>query len=97
MLLDADWPARRAPRPDWSDVYGTHCFLVGQIERVFSAACQQKVWDHFSKAQRKNIELWKKQATVRTTQGRTKVSVTQCLAVVRFVLSHFIHRSRFQC
>ncbi|XP_043203088.1 ecto-NOX disulfide-thiol exchanger 2-like [Amphibalanus amphitrite] len=35
----------------------------GQIERVFLAACQQKVWDHFSKAQRKNIELWKKQAS----------------------------------
>ncbi|XP_037074332.1 ecto-NOX disulfide-thiol exchanger 2-like [Pollicipes pollicipes] len=34
----------------------------GQIEHVFVAACQQKVWDHFSKAQRKNIELWKKQA-----------------------------------
>ncbi|CAL8102365.1 unnamed protein product [Orchesella dallaii] len=34
-----------------------------QIEKIFSAACQRKVWDHFSKAQRKNIEVWRKQAT----------------------------------
>lgn len=34
----------------------------GQIERLFSAACHKKVWDHFTKAQRKNIETWKKQS-----------------------------------
>uniref|UniRef100_A0A1B6FXR3 RRM domain-containing protein n=2 Tax=Cuerna arida TaxID=1464854 RepID=A0A1B6FXR3_9HEMI len=34
-----------------------------QIERVFSAASHKKVWDHFTKPQRKNIEMWKKQAT----------------------------------
>ncbi|CAG0878476.1 unnamed protein product [Darwinula stevensoni] len=34
----------------------------GQIEKVFEAACRQKVWDHFTKAQRKNIDQWKKQA-----------------------------------
>ncbi|KAL1129401.1 hypothetical protein AAG570_013928 [Ranatra chinensis] len=33
-----------------------------QIERVFVAASHKKVWDHFTKAQRKNIEMWKKQA-----------------------------------
>ncbi|KAK9502701.1 hypothetical protein O3M35_011416 [Rhynocoris fuscipes] len=33
-----------------------------QIERVFMAASHKKVWDHFTKAQRKNIEMWKKQA-----------------------------------
>jgi len=32
---------------------------------VFSAAGHQKVWDHFTKAQRKNITTWKKQAAVR--------------------------------
>lgn len=37
---------------------------VTQIEKVFSASCQRKVWDHFSKAQRKNIEVWRKQAAV---------------------------------
>ncbi|KAF4519599.1 hypothetical protein B566_EDAN003766 [Ephemera danica] len=36
---------------------------LGQIERVFSAASHQKVWDHFTKAQRKNISMWKKQAS----------------------------------
>ncbi|KAG8319366.1 Ecto-NOX disulfide-thiol exchanger 2 [Homalodisca vitripennis] len=36
---------------------------VSQIERVFSAASHKKVWDHFTKPQRKNIEMWKKQAT----------------------------------
>ncbi|XP_046403013.1 ecto-NOX disulfide-thiol exchanger 2 isoform X2 [Ischnura elegans] len=34
----------------------------GQIERVFVAASHQKVWDHFTKAQRKNIDMWRKQA-----------------------------------
>ncbi|XP_065160578.1 ecto-NOX disulfide-thiol exchanger 2 [Atheta coriaria] len=33
-----------------------------QIERLFNAACHKKVWDHFTKAQRKNIEMWKKQS-----------------------------------
>nr|CAH7769268.1 unnamed protein product [Callosobruchus chinensis] len=33
-----------------------------QIERLFVAACHKKVWDHFTKAQRKNIETWKKQS-----------------------------------
>ncbi|KAL7303960.1 hypothetical protein TKK_0003618 [Trichogramma kaykai] len=33
-----------------------------QIERVFTAASHKKVWDHFTKAQRKNIEMWKKQS-----------------------------------
>ncbi|XP_054722452.1 ecto-NOX disulfide-thiol exchanger 2-like [Uloborus diversus] len=32
-----------------------------EIGKVFSAASLQKVWDHFTKAQRKNIEMWKKQ------------------------------------
>ncbi|CAG7834059.1 unnamed protein product [Allacma fusca] len=33
-----------------------------QIEKVFLAACHKKAWDHFTKAQRKNIDMWKKQA-----------------------------------
>ncbi|KAL1502385.1 hypothetical protein ABEB36_007532 [Hypothenemus hampei] len=32
------------------------------IERLFAAAHHKKVWDHFTKAQRKNIEGWKKQS-----------------------------------
>ncbi|KAJ8404588.1 hypothetical protein AAFF_G00334510 [Aldrovandia affinis] len=32
-----------------------------QITAVFSAATRQKAWDHFSKAQRKNIDMWRKQ------------------------------------
>lgn len=38
---------------------------VSQIEKVFGAASHKKVWDHFTRAQRKNIDVWKKQATVR--------------------------------
>ncbi|KAM7355249.1 uncharacterized protein ACRADG_001383 [Cochliomyia hominivorax] len=34
-----------------------------QIEKVFNAASHKKVWDHFTKAQRKNIDQWKKLAT----------------------------------
>ncbi|XP_067848619.1 ecto-NOX disulfide-thiol exchanger 1 isoform X2 [Heptranchias perlo] len=33
-----------------------------QIVAVFKAASKQKAWDHFSKAQRKNIDIWRKQA-----------------------------------
>ncbi|KAJ8407360.1 hypothetical protein AAFF_G00279340 [Aldrovandia affinis] len=32
-----------------------------QITAVFSAATRQKAWDHFSKAQRRNIDMWHKQ------------------------------------
>ncbi|KAM6970774.1 ecto-NOX disulfide-thiol exchanger 1 [Aplochiton taeniatus] len=32
-----------------------------QITAVFAAATRQKAWDHFSKAQRKNIDIWRKQ------------------------------------
>ncbi|VVC90884.1 unnamed protein product [Leptidea sinapis] len=31
-----------------------------QVAKVFSAATHQRVWDHFTKAQRKNIETWQK-------------------------------------
>merc|ERR550519_1616295 len=34
-----------------------------QIERVFVGCSHQKVWDHFTKAQRKNILAWRKQLT----------------------------------
>lgn len=33
------------------------------IERVFTAASHKKVWDHFTKAQRKNIKIWMKQSS----------------------------------
>lgn len=47
--------------------------LVSLVERVFGAASHKKVWDHFTKAQRKNIDLWKKQSLVRilATQKKT--------------------------
>uniref|UniRef100_A0A8C6UX55 Ecto-NOX disulfide-thiol exchanger 1 n=1 Tax=Neogobius melanostomus TaxID=47308 RepID=A0A8C6UX55_9GOBI len=32
-----------------------------QINSVFTAASKQKAWDHFTKAQRKNIDIWRKQ------------------------------------
>uniref|UniRef100_A0A8C9UZK2 Ecto-NOX disulfide-thiol exchanger 2 n=1 Tax=Scleropages formosus TaxID=113540 RepID=A0A8C9UZK2_SCLFO len=33
-----------------------------QIVSVFHAASKQRAWDHFSKAQRKNLDMWRKQA-----------------------------------
>ncbi|KAG8199422.1 hypothetical protein JTE90_000290 [Oedothorax gibbosus] len=33
-----------------------------KIESLFNHASVQRVWDHFSRAQRKNIDQWKKQA-----------------------------------
>ncbi|XP_029283228.1 ecto-NOX disulfide-thiol exchanger 1-like [Cottoperca gobio] len=35
-----------------------------QITAVFNAATRQKAWDHFSKAQRKNIDIWQKQCEI---------------------------------
>ena len=37
---------------------------VGTLERVFLSARRQISWDHFSKAQRKNISAWKDQLAV---------------------------------
>ncbi|XP_013388569.1 ecto-NOX disulfide-thiol exchanger 2-like [Lingula anatina] len=40
-----------------------------QIVSVFKAATKQKAWDHFTKAQRKNIDTWKKASEeIKTTQ-----------------------------
>lgn len=47
------------------NIYTIIGHLVTQIDKVFGAASHKKVWDHFSKAQRKNIDLWKKQSMVR--------------------------------
>ncbi|XP_041050989.1 ecto-NOX disulfide-thiol exchanger 2-like [Carcharodon carcharias] len=33
-----------------------------QIVSVFHSSSKQKAWDHFSKAQRKNLHMWRKQA-----------------------------------
>ncbi|CAG5134098.1 unnamed protein product, partial [Candidula unifasciata] len=33
-----------------------------QVERVLAAAHKQRCWDHFTKAQRKNIDTWQRQA-----------------------------------
>ncbi|KAK9401640.1 ecto-NOX disulfide-thiol exchanger 1 [Crotalus adamanteus] len=35
-----------------------------QIVAVFNASIRQKAWDHFSKAQRKNIDIWRKHSEV---------------------------------
>ena len=52
------------------------CGFVGLsdtlIEQVLMSACKQRVWDHFTKAQRKNIEGWKNQTQVSTQKGRQK-------------------------
>lgn len=38
---------------------------VNQIKKVFNAASHKKVSDHLTKAQRKNIDAWKRQVLVR--------------------------------
>lgn len=40
------------------------CVAVGEMERLFQAASHQKAWDHFTKAQRKSLESWRKHVTV---------------------------------
>ena len=40
-------------------VYGSYVLPLGEaICRVFEAATKQKAWDHFTKAQQKNITQW---------------------------------------
>ena len=43
---------------------GLYDVEVAQIEKLFISSLHKKVWDHFTKAQRKNIEVWKKTALV---------------------------------
>lgn len=50
-------------------------YKVGHIEKVFAAALKKKAWDHFSKAQRKNIDLWYKQAKVGTLARQVVVYI----------------------
>ncbi|KAJ2944302.1 hypothetical protein O0L34_g18288 [Tuta absoluta] len=38
-----------------------------QVAKVFTAATHQRVWDHFTKPQRKNIETWQKMSQEFTT------------------------------
>lgn len=52
-------------RPYTCYTFSSPIATVTQIEKVFGAASHKKVWDHFTKAQRKNIDVWKKQALVR--------------------------------
>ncbi|XP_046331144.2 ecto-NOX disulfide-thiol exchanger 2-like isoform X2 [Haliotis rufescens] len=49
-----------------------------QIVRVFSTATKQRAWDHFTKAQRKNIDVWCKQAEeIRSVQQEEFLSDRQ--------------------
>lgn len=52
-----------------------HPATVEQIVSVFQAASKQKAWDHFSKAQRKNLDMWRKQAEVSTLPLHSVVHV----------------------
>ncbi|BFF97879.1 ecto-NOX disulfide-thiol exchanger 1 [Drosophila madeirensis] len=53
----------RKARESYRKQMGTMSTQFTQIEKVFNAASHKKVWDHFTKAQRKNIDQWKKLAT----------------------------------
>ncbi|XP_017844146.2 uncharacterized protein LOC108600854 isoform X2 [Drosophila busckii] len=53
----------RKARECYRKQMGTMSTQFTQIEKVFNAASHKKVWDHFTKAQRKNIDQWKKLAT----------------------------------
>lgn len=55
--------------------------LVTMIEQVFMSASKQKAWDHFSKAQRKNLDLWKKQAQVGWTDSESHMENDRDISV----------------
>uniref|UniRef100_A0A8C6SP05 Ecto-NOX disulfide-thiol exchanger 2 n=1 Tax=Neogobius melanostomus TaxID=47308 RepID=A0A8C6SP05_9GOBI len=49
-----------------------------QIVSVFQAASKQKAWDHFTKAQRKNLDVWRKQAQeIRNLQNEQLMGIRQ--------------------
>jgi len=49
-----------------------------QIESLFTSASHQKVWDHFTKAQRKNIQSWKHQlGEVKNVAKKAKLEDTE--------------------
>ncbi|KAI4819398.1 hypothetical protein KUCAC02_004645, partial [Chaenocephalus aceratus] len=53
--------------------------ILGQFEQivsVFHAASKQKAWDHFSKAQRKNLDLWRTQVeTIRNMHNEQLMGI----------------------
>jgi len=51
-----------------------------KIESVFDGASHQKVWDHFTKAQRKNIQTWKTLLVeAKTVAKKTAVKVDEAV------------------
>ncbi|CAL8270321.1 unnamed protein product [Boreogadus saida] len=59
--------------------------ILGQFEQivsVFQAASKQKAWDHFSKAQRKNLDVWRKQAEFPALHG-TLDTLTKTLSTTK--------------
>lgn len=58
----------------------THLFCLTKVEQivsVFHAASKQKAWDHFSKAQRKNLDLWRTQVEVGTLMFKDVLALQQ--------------------
>ena len=58
--------------------------IVAEIEKVFETASRQKVWDQFSKAQRKSIISWKRQAMVCRITHSTHLVCNQLIKVESF-------------
>ncbi len=55
------------------------CSVVGQIEAMFQSSRKQRNWDHFTKAQRKNLDQWFKQTEVRPdTTGQVWPKAIDC-------------------
>lgn len=59
------------------DIRGQVC----QVERVLQAAHKQKCWDHFTKAQRKNIDTWLRQAQEARKKGEADQNQSKTAAV----------------
>ncbi|XP_010784727.1 ecto-NOX disulfide-thiol exchanger 2-like [Notothenia coriiceps] len=56
--------------------------ILGQFEQivsVFHAASKQKAWDHFSKAQRKNLDLWRTQVEEISGNNKSGDTTYDCL------------------
>ncbi|KAG9351321.1 hypothetical protein JZ751_022568 [Albula glossodonta] len=100
VALETGWPLpplsrsrRRRRRPDNTGRRAAaERSKLEQIVSVFHAASKQKAWDHFSKAQRKNLDVWRKQAEFSSSNT---VRVLLCTSFSLFRFQTFSHTPLF--
>lgn len=63
---------------------------VEQVAKVFTAATHQRVWDHFTKPQRKNIETWQKMTQVTNTHWSIHTGKMGCNRLCNYMFIEYL-------